>query len=216
LKKSGFPPTIALTAAWVALISGGVAAVIGYAAGLLSGAALGVLAAGAFFGWMYSLKPLALGWRGLGELDNAVLGGILLPLYGYVVQSGKIEGWVILACVPFGALVFINLLATTWPDREADSLVGKRTLATRWSERRLRLTYWLGALSIFVALFLLYGWVLPPVVVWSSLIALPIVLWGALAYTHQHSPFPTVLAMVFMLGMQIAAWWSVCCLQNFT
>jgi hypothetical protein len=71
-----------------------------------------ILALGTLFGWMYSLKPLALGWRGLGELDNAVLGGLLLPFYGYVVQAGTVDVGVILALLPFGASAFVNLLAT--------------------------------------------------------------------------------------------------------
>ena len=216
LPTSGADPKLALAAAWIALGLSSVLAIMGWVGSLLSLAAVGVLGFGAFFGWSYSLKPLALGWRGWGELDNAVLGGIALPLYGFVVQAGRIEGWVILSCIPFGAAVFINLLATTWPDREADAAVGKRTLATRWTPARLRLSYWLAVLGMFVSIMLLYGRILPPVVVWSSLITVPLLLWGGLVYTRQHSAFPTVAAMVVMLFVQILAWWSetdFCCLS---
>lgn len=64
------------------------------------------------FGWAYSLPPLALAWRELGELDNAALGGLVLPLYGFAVASGRVSFDPILACVPFVALVFANMLET--------------------------------------------------------------------------------------------------------
>ena len=41
--------------------------------------AVHVLSLGAFFGWMYSVRPFALAWHGWGEVDNAALGGVLLP-----------------------------------------------------------------------------------------------------------------------------------------
>jgi len=96
----------------------------GFFLGLLTPVPLVVLFAGAFLGWMYSLPPLALAWRGWGELDNALLGGVALPLYAYLVQSGELDRWVILIFIPFSMLVFINLLATTWTDRDADRSVG--------------------------------------------------------------------------------------------
>ncbi|NIM94791.1 MAG: prenyltransferase [Anaerolineales bacterium] len=209
LPGSGLPRKIALIGAWVALFIGVVLALAGWVLGLLTIHAVAILTVGAFFGWMYSLRPLALAWRGWGELDNALLGGVLLPFYGFVVQSGRLEWWVLVACLPFGAMAFINLLATTWPDREADAIVGKRTLATRWPVGRLRLIYWAVALSAFVLMLLMVGNILPLVVFWGSLLVLPVVVWGAVRYTRQRSPFPTVAAMVLMLGLQMVGWWSV-------
>jgi 1,4-dihydroxy-2-naphthoate octaprenyltransferase len=164
---------------------------------------------------MYSLKPLALGWKGLGELENALLGGVLLPLFGYVVQGGELNLWIILSLIPFGGSVFVNLLATTWPDRHADELVGKRTLATRWSLRSLRYLYWTVSLGILLTLLTLLNRVLPRQVVLTSFLVTPVLLWGGLRYTRQHSPFPTVAAMVLLLFAQLGAWWSTvnfCCL----
>ncbi|NIS35092.1 MAG: prenyltransferase, partial [Actinobacteria bacterium] len=99
--------------------------------------AIGVLVVGAVFGWQYSLPPLALAWRGVGEVDNAALGGLVLPAYGFAVAAGTVTVDALLATVPFATVVFLNLLDTTWPDRAADAAVGKRTLATRWPAGRL-------------------------------------------------------------------------------
>ncbi len=202
LQASGLPRRLALQAGWGALIGGMILALYGWNTGVLSPLALVVLALGAFFGWMYSLKPLALAWRGWGELDNAALGGLLLPLYGYVALSGHMDWWVVKVCVPFFLLVFVNLLAVTWADREADAAVGKFTLATRWSLRQLRFLYWVVVVGAYVLVVLL----LPPVVAGMSFIAAPVSIWGGLTYTRQHSPLPTVAAMMVMLFAQLGGW----------
>jgi 1,4-dihydroxy-2-naphthoate octaprenyltransferase len=132
LKATGLPRRLALICAWAALAIGVVVVLVGWGAGLLNEAALAILALGTFFGWMYSLPPLALAWRGWGELLNASLGGVLLPIYGYSVQTGQVDAVILFASLPFGMLAFLNLLATTWPDREVDAAVGKGTLAAPW------------------------------------------------------------------------------------
>jgi 1,4-dihydroxy-2-naphthoate octaprenyltransferase len=207
LPKGDVPRIVALQAAWVTLVLGLVIAIVGLVVGTMSLAAVLVLVIGAVGGWMYSLPPLALAWRGWGELDNAVLGGIVLPLYGYTVQTGRIDLVVILGCLPFAAFVFVNLLATTWADREADAQVGKFTLATRLSVPRLRLIYAVVVLIGYGMLpALLAGQILPGLVVLSSLPIIPMVIWAALRYTRIHSPHPTVMAMIAMLLVQMAAW----------
>jgi 1,4-dihydroxy-2-naphthoate octaprenyltransferase len=206
LPESGLSPVVALKAAWIALIVGSFLGLLGWSWGIMSPAALAVLLWGAFWGWMYSLRPLALAWRGWGELDNAMLGGVALPVYAYVVQSGQLDWRAVLIFIPFGMLAFVNLLATTWADRQADAKVGKMTLATRWSITRLRLLYLVAAISAFLFLLLFQGFVFPQVVVLYSFLVLPISIWGFWVYTRQRSPFPTVAAMTVFLLLQIAAW----------
>jgi 1,4-dihydroxy-2-naphthoate octaprenyltransferase len=209
LPETGTPRRVALISAWISLTIGASLAFGGFIAGHISIATLLVLGVGGFFGWMYSLPPLQLAWRGWGELDNALLGGVLLPLYGYVAQSGRLDLGVIATCLPFAALVFVNLLATTWADREADFIVGKFTLATRWTTNHLRILYAIVSLSAFILLALMNRWLLPPIAVRVSFLVLPLLVWGALSYTRYRNPFPTVAAMVTMLFVQATAWWSV-------
>ncbi len=200
------PRSLAIRAAWIALVVGGAVAILGSVRGVFNLALLFVLAAGAFGGWMYSLPPLALAWRGWGEFDNALLGGILLPLYGYSLQTGQIDWEVVVGCVPFALLVFVNLLATTWADRHADAQSGKYTLATRLTVRRLRWLYFLAVLLYFSLLPLLADRVLPHEVALSGLLAVPLLFWGAATYTRMDSPHPTVFAMVALLLLQLVAW----------
>ena len=208
LQVSGLSRQLALISAWAALFIGITLVSIGWAVGLLNGYAIVILALGTFSGWMYSLRPLAFARRGWGELVNALLGGVLLPIYGYTVQTGRIDMIILFASLPFGMLAFLNLLATTWPDREADALVGKRTLATRWSPNQIRLLYTIVATGYFILIILyLRMAILPSLAAWSSLVVMPLVVWGALTYTRRRSPFPSVAAMVLLLILQTIAWW---------
>jgi 1,4-dihydroxy-2-naphthoate octaprenyltransferase len=208
LARTRLDPRVALWAAVAALGVGGAASLSAYAAGRLSGAALALLAAVAVLGWGYSLPPLALAWHGLGEVDNALLGGVLLPSYGVAV-AGALSPDVPLAFVPFGFVVFVNLLATTWPDRGADAAVGKRTLATRFEPRTLRRLYLAGVAGAVASVALAPAAVLPPPVrlaVGASLLPLA---WGFRAYTRRRSALPTVATMVATAASQLVAWCAV-------
>lgn len=209
LPRGIVPRQMALLAAWLTLLLGFGAALLGLAGGALSAATLLLLAIGALGGWMYSLPPLALAWRGWGEVDNAILGGMVLVLYGYAVQAGGINWQIILACLPFTLLVFNNLLATTWPDRHADRQVGKYTLATRLSVARLRGFYGIAAVLSFGLLLIFGQRFLPPEVSLGSLLVIPLVVWGYWRYTRQESPLPSVLAMITILCVQMIAWFQV-------
>jgi 1,4-dihydroxy-2-naphthoate octaprenyltransferase len=180
-------------------------AVAFWASGTVGAAALGVLVAATALGWQYSVGPLRLAWRGLGELTNAALGGLALPAYGAAVVGGSVPR-VTLAAVPFALVVLLNLFATQWPDREADAAVGKQTLAVRWGPRRLRVAYAAVAALAGGLLLALHPVVLPTAVVLASLPAVPLVVWGWYGYTRRRVPWPTVTAMVVLVTLQFAAW----------
>ena len=205
LARTGLPRTVPLTAAIGSLALGAVIVAVLTIAGLLRLSAVAVLAVIAVFGWQYSVGPLKLAWRGWGELDNAALGGLALPVYGGTVVGGD-AGFVALVSIPFFLVVLLNLFATQWPDREADAEVGKRTLAVRWPASLLRKCYVAIALGAGVALLVLSVTVLPRVVTLASLLVAPLLVWGAYGYTRRHVPWPTVSAMVGLLLLQLAGW----------
>lgn len=200
-------PVVALQAAWVTLILGLAVAFAGVWVGTLPSVTVPVLVIGAVFGWFYSLPPPRLAWRGYGELDNALLGGVLLPLYGYATVSGTVAVPVIALCVPFALLAFLNLLATTWADRHADAQVGKRTLATRWRVPTLRRLYATLALSYAALVAALTATqVMPLAVTLAHALVTPLIVWGYHHYTRHDSPHPSVWAMVALLAAQMTAW----------
>jgi len=206
LARSGVSRKLLAWATAGTLTVGAGAGIVGWQLGLLPTTAAILLSVTAVAGLAYSLPPVALIRRGVGELTNALLGGLILPLYGVAVV-GRVTAVTILAVVPFTMLVGCNLLATHWPDRKADAAVGKRTLAVRWSPRTLRQGYWtLAGLAILTTGSLATRFLSQTVVVAQTL-ALPLLLWGGVVLTRQRSPFPAVGAMVVHAGASTVAWW---------
>ncbi len=205
LHRTGLDRTVPLRAGITTLVLGVVLAVVLALVGPLSWTAVLLLAATAVVGWQYSVEPLQLAWRGWGELVNAVLGGLVLPVYGAAVAGGSLAV-VSAASVPFCLVVLLNLFATQWPDREADGQVGKRTLAVRWSPSRLRRAYAGVAVLAGASLIALTGRAIPRPVTAFSLPIVPLVGYGAYGYTRRHVPWPTVTAMVGLLVLQTAGW----------
>jgi 1,4-dihydroxy-2-naphthoate octaprenyltransferase len=200
------PRSLALKAAWSSLFIGLFVQFFAILNEVHSWLALIVLLLGALGGWMYSLPPLRLGWRGWGEVVNAFLGSNLLPFYGFVTASGRFDCKVLLACLPVTLISFTNLLAVTWPDRSSDGSVGKMTLATRWTPKRLRMVYRIAIMASFISLILLEEWILPKEIIFSSLLALPLLIWGANTYTRNEISISTVYGMVVMITAQTVAW----------
>lgn len=205
LPGGGVPRILALYAL-IGAFGAGVVLMLIFWPGIIAAVILLLIA---FWGWMYSLPPLALAWRGWGELDNALLGGLSLHVYAYTIISDTLTLDVFLIAMPFTMLVFLNLLATTWPDRGADALVGKFTLATLWPPARLRRLYAGVALAALIVTLALYERVVPAEVTALSLLVVPVVVWAGWRYTRQESPFFSVLAMVLLLLLNIAAWYAV-------
>ncbi|WP_235681775.1 prenyltransferase [Halorubrum salinarum] len=211
LVESGLPRSLALHAAvasgavGVALLIAGTAPVDGRVLGAVPAAVLvGILLAG----WQYSVRPLRLAWKGLGEVTNTVLGGVALPLYGFSVVTGGVTVAAALATLPFALVVFVNLLETQWPDRRADAAVGKRTLATRWSAGRLRLAYGLGSLAAAgsaVALAFL-GAVFPLFVTLGTILPMVGLVPGYYRFTRRETPLPAVVTMVLVAAGSTVGW----------
>ncbi|OYR53299.1 1,4-dihydroxy-2-naphthoate octaprenyltransferase [Halorubrum sp. Ea1] len=199
LVESGLSSRLALRAAVAAGLFG--LAVLGSAVTptadrALSGVPAALLLGVLVVGWQYSVGPLRLAWNGLGEVTNAALGGVALPLYGVAVVTGDVAPGAALATVPFALVVFVNLLETQWPDRRADAAVGKRTLATRWSAGRLRAAYAAGSLAAAGSAVVLAGRVLPPPVAVGTLAPMVGLAPGTHRFTRREEPLPAVATMV--------------------
>lgn len=200
-------------ALWVAVVTGLIGLGLTGLGVLLGG--LGTLAAlllgvGLVGGWQYSVGPLAFSRRGAGEPVNAALGGLLLPVYGVATVGSDVLVRDVLAFLPFALLVFVNLLETQWPDRDADRAVGKATLVVRVSPATVRT---LAAVAVVTAYGLLpvlvWAEVLPPAVALASLVGVPLSVWGLIRLTRAPAPLPAVMAMVAVVVAQALAWAGV-------
>lgn len=198
-----------LLSGWLFAILGMSLAFIGADRGLYHLNAVWILFIGTLGGWMYSLNPLKLAWRGGAEIANGVLGGLILPLYGYAVLAGDQGDYVrvLWACLPYALLVVTTAMATTYPDRAADVQVGKRTWATWLDASQLRQIYLaISVLSVILLFILTYQWILPAQVLATSLVIIPAIGLGYHAYTRQANPHPSARAGMMMVFAQTAAW----------
>jgi 1,4-dihydroxy-2-naphthoate polyprenyltransferase len=105
--------------------------------------AIAVLALG------YTVPPLRLSYRSLGELDVALTHSIGAILCGFVLQGGVILApEPLLLALPLFFAVLPSIILAGVPDREADRVVGKRTLAVRFG---VPAAYKLAALAVAIA-----------------------------------------------------------------
>lgn len=102
-------------------------------------------AAGIVLGVAYSLRPMALAARGLGELAVALAFGVLPGVAAAWLQSGHVDATGVWVVLPTTLWVTAILLINEVPDVEADAAAGKRTLpvrfglaATQWIYRALQ------------------------------------------------------------------------------
>ncbi|MFC1463476.1 MAG: prenyltransferase [Candidatus Brachytrichaceae bacterium NZ_4S206] len=199
-------PTFALRAA---LVSGAGALLAGAAfaaTGWLSLSALGIAWLGLIGGWCYSMPPFALERRGWGELTNAALGALLIPLLGFTTQRGAPTLDAILSLTPVFVITLVNLLGVHWADRHADAAVGKRTLAVILGRRTLHLHRALVALTYGLT-GLLADTMLPPSVVIAIMLTLPISLWATITFAQRERDGTSSIAMAALMIAACAGWW---------
>ncbi len=207
LARSGLARNVALVAAAVSGGAGLAVGGLGLAAGTLPAVGFSLLVIGAVGGWAYSLPPAAaLNRHGLGEIANAVLGGLLLPAFGYAVAAGSLPAWVIAAFVPFALVDFSSVMATAWPDRAADVRVGKRTLVTRSSPRSLRRAQ-MASLALAGILSVAYVERIVPLTIGvASLVVAPLAVTAEARFTRVESPLWSVATMVALIAVLLIGW----------
>jgi 1,4-dihydroxy-2-naphthoate octaprenyltransferase len=129
---------------------------------------------GAYF---YSAPPLSLMGSGWGELNTAILTAFLVPLTGYVMQTGRFDPIVLMLCLPFVLIYFAMVLTFEFPDYAADRAVGKRNIAVRLglsNTARLHNLLVVGGFGL-MAIFIMLNRPVPAAqFVW---LALPLAVW---------------------------------------
>ncbi len=110
--------------------------------------------------WAYSYRPLALSYRGGGEVLQGVGLGAVLPLWGFYAQRGSLDGFPWPALGPLVLLHVAGNVLTALPDTPSDRRGAKHTWPVRVGERAARghalavislalaLLAWLQALSL--------------------------------------------------------------------
>jgi 1,4-dihydroxy-2-naphthoate octaprenyltransferase len=162
---------------------------------------------GLIFGITYSAPPLALSYRGLGEVVITITFGVLPVLGAYYVQTGELSllpVWVgLIAGLLTASILFIN----QFPDYKPDKLSNKQTIVVRLGLSRAAPLYplWsIGAALILLALVILE---LLPVLTLCALLLFPLV-WKNISIlrkddsTHR-SLAPVIRSTIAIHGMAI-------------
>jgi 1,4-dihydroxy-2-naphthoate polyprenyltransferase len=175
------------------------------ASGILPLVSAGIVILGLTLGWFYSMPPVAFERWGAGELVNALIGGILMPLMGFTVQAGTISLIALAALLPVFLMVFASLLGIHWADRQADEASGKRSLVVKLGRKTRTLHHALTILAY--GLVIAYtGWIHPQMATLFYLAALPFAAWAGVSITRTDSPVPASLAMGAFLLAGAAGW----------
>lgn len=93
-----------------------------------------IVAVGAISAWAYTAPPLALKYRGIGELQVMISFGVLMTLGSYTVQAWQVmthhaELAVVMLSLPQTLLIAAILHANNHRDRQGDSAAGVLTLS---------------------------------------------------------------------------------------
>ena len=163
--------------------------------GLFTVAALGAVG--------YSAPPLAFVERGLGELDVTLIVGLLVPLFGYSAQTGRISLTLVLVCLPFAALILANILNVAFPDFEADRTTSKRTLVVILGPERAARLY-AGLLAVgYIASWLTLALGVPFVVLLAEAATLPVAALSLWEIWRGGYKLPTRYARNTFLGVSV-------------
>lgn len=90
--------------------------------------------------WAYNMRPLQLSYRGHGEIVQGLGCGILLPLIGFYMQQGSLQGFSFSVLIPLYLMFYASNIITALPDYQSDKDGHKRTYPVRHGQRRARTT----------------------------------------------------------------------------
>jgi len=135
-----------------------------------------ILSLGVLLGLAYTVPPLKLSYRGLGEIDVGITHSFYIVLAGFLLQSPTLNSilpW--LVSIPLFFSIFGAIILAGFPDYESDKEIGKRTLTVILGKRNASLISVLSILiSMIFSIFILYSGILG----FASMIFLIVIIHG--------------------------------------
>ena len=84
----------------------------------------------------YSVRPLRLSYRGVGELTMGAMVSFLGPTASFLAQHGSWDNSILAATIPLVFQMMALMMVVEYPDFEADSVAGKKNLVVRLGRDR--------------------------------------------------------------------------------
>jgi 1,4-dihydroxy-2-naphthoate octaprenyltransferase len=134
-----------------------------------------IYALGLFISLAYTMPPLKLVYRGVGEIATAIGFGPVMLLGAFTVQSRgtfTLEAFVV--SIPVALLVAMILYVNEIPDRLGDAKVGKRTLPVRWSKQAVIRGFDVAAAANFLVVAGGVAFGILPIPALLTLLAIPL------------------------------------------
>jgi 1,4-dihydroxy-2-naphthoate octaprenyltransferase len=102
----------------------------------------------------YSLPPLKISYRGLGELFVVIMYSVFCPFFGYATQAGPdFDILLLYLSVPSAISMFLMILITEVPDAKSDKISGKKTIPSLLGKEKSFSIYSLGVMALYVTIF---------------------------------------------------------------
>jgi len=150
---------------------------------------------GAASGFLYTAAPVALGYRGVGELFIGLNFGPLAALGTAYVQAGRLSPLAVMAAVPVGLLIAGVVYINEFPDYEADKEVRKRTLIVLLGPKRARYGYYALLALTYISIAVFAAFMDMPWWTLLGLLTLPLAAKAAaVAERHYAEPFKLIPA----------------------
>ena len=160
----------------------------------------------------YTVPPLKLSYRGLGEFDVALTHSIAVILSGFIFQGGKATDpfpW--LLSVPVFLAILPSIILAGIPDCEADKAASKKTLAVRFGRKgAAKLAAAFTLLAAIVAVFWKEGEVVPGAfgnAIYGAILHAALLL--VLIYKYLKTPNPPARIDVLMIASLTYLLWFV-------
>lgn len=135
-----------------------------------------ILSAGVLLGLAYTVPPLKLSYRGLGEIDVGITHSFYIVLAGFLLQSPTLNSilpW--LVSIPLFFAIFGAIILAGFPDYESDKEIGKKTLTVMLGKRNAsRVSVVSVLISMIISIFILYSEILG----FASIIFLIVIMHG--------------------------------------
>jgi len=160
-------------------------------------------------GWSYSLKPLKLACRGVGEMVIFFLFGPALVMGGYFIQTTifpTLQGLIL--SLPFGLFTTAVLFSNEIPDFVQDKESGKITWVNFLGpQKSFRLYYLLMILGFGTILYAVYTGYLGRIAIFSLVFIAPAIKAGGILRRHYAEKEKLVVSSRITIALQM--WVSI-------